>query len=88
MSHPRLPEISQISGLPHRSQHCKICRFQKFLESENIVISSENKIVNYVNEKNFLIGQCRQVSPKLDADWKMSVAMKFIQDAKLGQSKS
>ena len=56
MSHPRLPEISQISGLPHHqadSQHCKICKFQKFLESENIVISSENKIVNYVNEKTF-----------------------------------
>ena len=92
MSHPRLPEISQISVLPHHqadSQHCKICKFQKFLESENIVISSENKIVNYVNEKNFLIGQCRQVSPKLDADWKMSVAMKFIQDAKsLASSKS
>ena len=29
MSHPRLPEISQISGLPHHqadSQHCKISK--------------------------------------------------------------
>ena len=31
----------------------KFAKFQKFLESENIVISSENKIVNYVNEKTF-----------------------------------
>ena len=79
MSHPRLPEISQISGLPHHhhpadSQHCKICKFPKFLESVNIVISSENKIVNYVNEKNFLIGQCRHVSPKPDAGWMVDVS--------------
>ena len=64
-----------------------IAKFQKFLESENIVISSENKIVNYVNEKTFWLVLCRQVSPKPDAGWKMSVAMKFIQDAKHGQFK-
>lgn len=52
----------------------KFAKFQKFLESENIVISSENKIVNYVNEKNFLIGQCRHVSPKPDAGWMVDVS--------------
>ena len=83
MSHPRLPEISQISGLPHHSeltvniaQICKISKISTEWEHRDL------EIVNYVNEKNFLIGQCRQVSPKPDADWKMSVvAMKFIQDA-------
>ena len=82
MSHPRLPEISQISGLPHQpadSQHCKISKISREWEHRDL---EWKQSVNYVNEKTFWLVPCRQVSLKPDAGWKMSVAMKFIQDAK------
>ena len=92
MSHPRLPEISQISVLPHHqadSQYCKILQISKISrewEHRDLEWKQDRELCKW---KNFLIGQCRQVSPKPDADWKMSVAMKMksIQDAKHGQFK-
>ena len=56
MSHPRLPEISQISGLPHHpadSQHCKICQISKISREWEHRDLEWKQSVNYVNEKTF-----------------------------------